>query len=228
MDDARDAEMEAAAAAAAALVGDGAIVGLGTGVTVSHLLPRLVADEREHIFVATSIETDRAARRLGIEIRSFDEIPRLDIAIDGADQIAPDGWLIKGGGGAHTREKIVAAASDRFVVIASSNKEVPALRPPVPVELLTFGHAATLRALAPVRIRDAPRTPDAGILADYLGEIDDPRSTAAWLAAIPGVVGHGLFGPELVDDIIVGRGGDVIHRKVAHDSTNPDGLPIHE
>jgi ribose 5-phosphate isomerase A len=210
-------EMQRAAEAAAALVPEGATVGLGTGSTVGHLLPLLVAHAREHIFVATSPGTERAARELGIKVRRFTEVGRLDVAIDGADQIAPDGWLIKGGGGAHTREKIVAAASDRFIVIGASNKAVAALRPPVPVELLTFGRAATLGALAPVRVRPGPRTADGGLLADYHGPIDDPASVAAWLSSVPGVVGHGLFAPQLVDDIIIGRGSEVEHRTIEHE-----------
>ena len=89
-------------------------------------------------------------------------MPQLDVAIDGADQVAPDGWLVKGGGAAHTREKAVAAAADRFVVIASSEKLVERLRPPVPLELLEFGLAGTLRRLGSVRLRDVPSSPEGG------------------------------------------------------------------
>jgi ribose 5-phosphate isomerase A len=217
-----DHEMQRAAEHAATLIPDGAVVGLGTGVTVGHLLPLLVSQRRGHTFVATSPRTERAAAELGIQVRPFTDQEQLDVAIDGADQIAPDGWLIKGGGGAHTREKIVAAASRRFIVIAASNKEVSSLHPPVPVEVLAFGHAATLRQLDPVRLREAPRTPDGGLLADYLGLLDEPRATAEWLAATPGVIGHGLFSPELVDDIIVGHGDDVVHRSV---SSRPGTAP---
>src|SRR6266581_5552628 len=102
--------------------------------------------------------------RSGVAEKSADKdvtsIDRFDIAIDGADQITPDGWLVKGGGGAHTREKIVAAAADRFVVIADSTKPTLALHPPVPVELLQFGLLATLRALGNVTLRDASPSPD--------------------------------------------------------------------
>ena len=96
------------------------VVGLGTGSTVAHLLPALAARGLEIRCVVTSTATEEQARELGIPVEDFDRLDRLDIAIDGADQIAPDGWLVKGGGGAHTREKIVAAAADRFVVIADS------------------------------------------------------------------------------------------------------------
>ncbi len=201
------AEKRLAAEAAAALVEDGMTVGLGTGSTVSHLL-RVIADRHLSIrCVATSPGTEAAAAQLGIALEPFGALDRLDLAIDGADQIAPDGWLVKGGGGAHTREKIVAAAADRFVVIADSGKLVDGLRPPVPLELLGYGLAATLRALAPVRLREAPRSPDGGVIADYLGPVDDPAALAARLSATPGVVDHGIFPAGLVSDVIVGRGG---------------------
>jgi ribose 5-phosphate isomerase A len=205
-------EKRLAAEAAAALVQDGMRVGLGTGSTVAYLLPALAARRLRLRCVATSVATAEMAHRLGLAVEPFDSLDRLDIAIDGADQIAPDGWLIKGGGGAHTREKIVAAAAERFVVIASSNKPVARLTPPVPLELLAFGLPATLRAVAPATLRDGPPSPDGGVIADHRGEIGDPAELAARLDAIPGVVGHGLFPPALVTDVIIGRGAAVEHR----------------
>jgi ribose 5-phosphate isomerase A len=207
-------EKRLAAQAAAALVQDGMCVGLGTGSTVAYLLPALAARRLRLRCVATSVATAEMAQRLGLPVEPFDSLDRLDIAIDGADQIAPDGWLIKGGGGAHTREKIVAAAAERFVVIASSNKPVARLTPPVPLELLAFGLPATLRAVAPATLRDAPPSPDGGVIADHRGEIGDPAELAARLDAVPGVVGHGLFPPALVTDVIIGRGGEVEHRSL--------------
>ena len=206
-----DAEREkrAAAEAAAALVEDGMEVGLGTGSTVEHLLPTLAARGLGIRCIATSPSTERAARQLGLRVESFDGLDRLDIAIDGADQVAPDGWLVKGGGGAHLREKIVAAAAERFVVIVDSGKPVEEISPPVPLELMSFGLSAILRALGAAELRDAPATPDGGLLADYLGPVGDPSALAARLAATPGVVEHGLFGPELVSDVLVGRGDQV-------------------
>jgi ribose 5-phosphate isomerase A len=200
-----EAEKQAAAEAAAELVPDGARIGLGTGSTVAHLLPALAARDLDITCVATSVATERAAAELGLRVVAFDELDRLDIAIDGADQIDPANWIIKGGGGAHTREKIVAAAADRFVVIASAEKVVGALRPPVPLELLAYGLAATLRALTPVELRDVPPSPDSGVIADYQGGVEDPLALAAWLAAMPGVVDHGLFPPSLTSDIVVAR-----------------------
>jgi ribose 5-phosphate isomerase A len=199
-----EAEKRAAAELAAGLVADGMHVGLGTGSTVDYLLPAL-ADRRLDIrCVATSPQTETAARELGIPVEPFDTLDRLDIAIDGADQVDPAGWVVKGGGAAHTREKVVAAAADRFVVIASSDKEVERIAPPIPLELLAFGLAATLRALAPTELRDCPRSPDGGVIADYLGAVNEPSQLAARLAATPGVVEHGLFPPSLVTEVIVG------------------------
>lgn len=206
-----DAEKQAAAEAAAELAEDGMAVGLGTGSTVAFLLPALAARNLSIHCVATSPATERQAVDLGIEVGPFDGIGRLDIAIDGADQIAPDGWVIKGGGGAHFREKIVAAAADRFVVIADSSKPVDSLTPPVPLELAKFGLAATLRELGQVELRDAPESPDGGVIADYGGPLGDPAELAARLAATPGVVEHGLFPPELVSAVLVGR-GDTVER----------------
>ena len=136
------------------------------------------------------------------------------MAIDGADLVDDAGWLVKGGGAALTREKRVAAAADRFVVIVDSTKVVPRVKQPVPVELLAFGLAATMRDLGPVTLRDLPRSPDGGIIADYRGEVDDPGAIASWLDANPGVVAHGLFPPTMVSEVVVGRGSDVERRDV--------------
>jgi ribose 5-phosphate isomerase A len=202
-------EKQLAAEAAADLVANGMTVGLGTGSTVAFLLPALAQRSLDLVCVATSPTTEAAARAVGLRVEPFQTLDHLDIAIDGADQIDPAGWLIKGGGGAHTREKIVAAAADRFVVIADSSKSVEALGPPVPLELLPYGLAATLRALEPTKLRDAPRSPDGGVIADYRGPIDHPSHLAARLSATPGVVEHGLFPASMVAEIIVGRSTSV-------------------
>ncbi len=183
-------------------------VGLGTGSTVAHLLPALAARRIDIRCVATSVATEELGRKLGLRVEPFRAIDRLDMAIDGADQVTPDRWLVKGGGGAHTREKIVAAAADRFVVIVSSDKLVPALQPPVPMELLEFGLEATLRSLGPVALRPGcPPSPDGGVIADWSGPVDDPEALAARLSGVPGVVDHGLFRPAMVSDVIVGETG---------------------
>jgi ribose 5-phosphate isomerase A len=201
----QDEQKRAAAEAAAELVNDGELVGLGTGSTVAYLLPALAARGLSIRCVATSPATAAAAAALGLEIVDFEKLVRLDIAIDGADEITREGWLIKGGGAAHTREKIVAAATDRFVVIGSAEKLVEELSAPVPLELLDFGLASTLAAVAPARLRDVPLSPDGGLIADYVGAIDDPAALAAHLSAQPGVVEHGLFAPEMTSEIIVAR-----------------------
>ncbi len=208
------AEKRLAAEAAAELVEEGMRVGLGTGSTVAYLLPALAARGLSGLrCVATSPATEQAARSLGLEVLTLDETGELDIAIDGADQVDPAGWLIKGGGGAHVREKIVAAAARRFVVIVSSEKPVEVLASPVPLELLAFGVERTLAELAPAQLRaHTPPSPDGGLIADYLGAIGDPAALAAALAATPGVIGHGLFGPEMVSDVLVGTAAGVEHR----------------
>ncbi|MGE5283322.1 MAG: ribose 5-phosphate isomerase A [Chloroflexota bacterium] len=204
-------EKRIAAEAAAELVEEGMTVGLGTGSTVAFLLPALAARGLSGIrCVATSVATEEQARGLGIPVEEFSELQRLDIAIDGTDQVTPDGWLIKGGGGAHLREKIVAAAAERFVVIADSSKPVDSLSGPVPLELFAFGLRSTLaRFGTEVTLRDAPRSPDDGAIADYAGEIGDPAALAARLEADPGVAAHGLFPPSMVSELLVGAGGVV-------------------
>ena len=207
-----DSEKQLAAEAASRLVEDGMVVGLGTGSTVGYLLAALAARGLDLRCVATSPGTEQAARGLGLKVESFhgaNALPRLDIAIDGADQVEPSGWLVKGRGAAHTREKIVAAAADRFVVIVSSDKFVENLTPPVPLELLEYGLAATLRRLGDVKLRDVPRSPDGGVIADYFGDFDDPAELAARLSATVGAVEHGLFPAAMVSDIVIGRGEQV-------------------
>jgi ribose 5-phosphate isomerase A len=203
-------EKRAAAEAAAELVTEGMRVGLGTGSTIAWLLPVLAAREvKDVVYVATSPATEQVAREYGLDVRPFTSFGRLDLAIDGADQIAPTGWLVKGGGGAHTREKVVAAAAERFIVIASSNKLVAALAPPIPLELLRFGLESTLRLLEPVALRSTPPTSDRGLLADYLGPVEDVDQLATRLSLTPGVVEHGLFPPHLTSEILVATGSNI-------------------
>jgi ribose 5-phosphate isomerase A len=209
-------EKRLAAEAAAALVENGMTVGLGTGSTVGYFLPALAARNLDLRCIATSRATEAAALQAGLEVVAFDGSFRatVDLAVDGADQVTPDAWVVKGGGGAHTREKIVAAAADRFAVIVSADKLVGRVQPPVALELLSFGLAATVAELGEVRLRDAPQTPDHGVLADWVGLVDDPAALAARLAATPGVIEHGLFPPELVSEILIGRGESVERRSM--------------
>ena len=210
-----DSEKNVATEAAAELVEDGMAVGLGTGSTIAHLLPALASRQLTNIrCVATSVSTEEQARGLGIPVEDFDRLDRLDIAIDGADQVAPDHWLVKGGGGAHTREKIVAATAERFVVIADSSKTVERIKSPIPLELHRFGLQSTLTRIAAelgeVEIRpNFPASPDDGVIADYHGPVREPGELAARLSLLPGVVDHGLFPAGMVSAVLIGRGDSV-------------------
>jgi ribose 5-phosphate isomerase A len=195
-------------------------VGLGTGSTVAYLLQALgerraagaLADVR---YAATSPATERSARALGLTVVGLDELGELDVAVDGADQVDADGWLVKGGGGAHTREKIVAAAARRFVVIVSDEKLVQRVHAPIPLELVPFAVQTTLARLAPAQLRDVPRSPDGGVIADYVGPVADARELADSLSRTPGVVDHGLFEPELVSGVVIAREAGVERRRGA-------------
>jgi ribose 5-phosphate isomerase A len=208
-----DTQKRAAAARALELVEPGMRLGLGTGSTARHFVELLAERVRAGlriVAVATSEATRRDAERLGVPLTSLDETPALDLTVDGADEIAPDLSLIKGGGGALLREKIVASASARMVVIADQSKWVPTLgRFPLPIEVVPFGLAATRRAVevaaaaahcpGPAVLRQTkdglPFVSDCGhwILDAALGQIPDPRALADRLARIAGVVEHGLF-----------------------------------
>jgi ribose 5-phosphate isomerase A len=201
-----------AAAAALDYVEDGMRVGLGTGSTAAEfvrLLGRRVAKGLAVTGVATSLATERLARESGIPLTTLDETPELDLDVDGADEIGPDLGLIKGGGGALLREKIVANASARMIVVADASKKVAELGAfPLPIEVVAFGLTATAIAIEQaavelglsgaidLRRRDGePFVTDSGnrILDASFGRIPDPEELALRLASIPGVVEHGLF-----------------------------------
>jgi ribose 5-phosphate isomerase A len=208
-----EAQKRAAAARAVEFVRPGMRLGLGTGSTAKHfvdLLGERVRGGLDVVAVPTSEATRAQAERLGITLTTLDETPELDLTIDGADEIAPDLTLIKGGGGALLREKIVAAASAKMLVIADQSKWVAMLgRFPLPVEIAPFGAAATRRAVeaaaaaagcpGPAPIRKAPNghafVTDGGhwVLDAQLQRIPDPKTLAARLSAVPGVMEHGLF-----------------------------------
>ena len=158
-------------------------VGLGTG-TDGRVLPAGAGAPRASPPLRGDVAPNRdGSARAGLAVEPFDELERLDLAVDGADQVAPDGWLVKGGGAAHTREKVVAAAAERFVVIASSDKLVEAIGPPIPLEILSYGVRSTLARVAPAELRDVPPSPDGGLIADYRGPVGDPAALAARLRA---------------------------------------------
>ena len=208
-----ETQKRAAAARAVELVRPGMRLGLGSGSTARHfveLLGERVRAGLDVIAVPTSEATGSDAERLGIVLTSLDETPELDLTVDGADEVAHDLSLIKGGGGALLREKIVASASARMIVIADESKWVAALGGfPLPIEVVPFGLAATRRAVATAvaaagcagpallrRTRDGHAfVTDGGhwILDAALERIPDPRSLADRLDGIAGVVEHGLF-----------------------------------
>jgi ribose 5-phosphate isomerase A len=206
-----DAQKRAAAARAIEFVRPGMRLGLGTGSTARHfveLLGERVRAGLDVVAVPTSTATQADAARVGIPLTNLDATPQLDLTVDGADEIAPDLSLIKGGGGALLREKIVAAASARMIVIADDSKWVGELgRFPLPIEVVPFGLGSTRRAIEAAAAGGAQPTitrrmkdghvfvTDEGhcILDAAFGRIADPKSLASRLAAIPGVVEHGLF-----------------------------------
>lgn len=210
-----DVETQKRAAAERALdfVRPGMRLGLGTGSTAAHfvnLLGERVRAGLKIVAVPTSEATRTQAERLGIALTTLDETPQLDLTVDGADEIAPDLALIKGGGGALLREKIVASASARMVVIADQSKWVDMLgRFPLPIEIVPFGATVTQRAVeavaaaagcpGPVLLRKTASghafVTDGGhwLIDAQLQRIRDPQGLAARLAAVPGVVEHGLF-----------------------------------
>ena len=222
-----DSQKRAAAARALQFVEPGMRLGLGTGSTARHFVELLAERVRAGlriVAVPTSESTRRDAQRLGVPLTTLDETPALDLTVDGADEIAPDLSLIKGGGGALLREKIVASASARMVVIADESKWVAMLgRFPLPIEVVPFGLSATRRAVeaavaaagspAPAllrRNRDGHAfVTDGGhwIVDAALGRIADPASLACRLAAIAGVVEHGLFIGLAQTAIIAGADG---------------------
>ena len=221
-----------AAARALEEVRDGMQLGLGTGSTAKHfveLLGERVAAGLRVIGVPTSEATRADAERCGVKLTTLDEIDRLDLTIDGADEIDPELNLIKGGGGALLREKIVAAASDRMIVIADDSKWVTALgKFPLPIEVIPFGLGATRRAIekafaecgvsGQMTVRKAKGgdkdghvfVTDGGhwIVDAQLGRITDPPGLAKALSAIPGVVEHGLF-IGLASSAVLASGGGI-------------------
>lgn len=217
---------------AAAEVEDGDLVGLGTGSTAAHAIRALgdsIEDGLDVRGVPTSHQSRALAREVGVPLVALDDVDRVDVAIDGADQVAdgPDpttgGALIKGGGAAHAREKVVATAADRFLVVADETKLAEHLDRPVPIEILpdarsivaeaieTLGGDPTLRA---AECKDGPVVTDNGnfVLDCEFGRVGDPTGLASDLDSVPGVVEHGLF-VGLADALVVGSDDDVTLRE---------------
>ena len=219
----RNQEKQIAARAAIDIVEAGSIVGLGSGSTAAYAVRFLadrVRDGLKIVGIPTSQETKRLAEQLGIPLATLDEHGKIDIDIDGADEIDPQLNLIKGGGGAFLREKIIASVSRRFIVIADSTKQVKRLgKFPLPVEVVPFAQSlikTQIEAMgAKVSLRNYaygnPYVTDEGhhILDCNFGEISDPAGLAEKLCHIPGVVEHGLF-IGMAEIALIGKEGKLI------------------
>lgn len=213
------AKRAAAEAAVAAEVRSGMAVGLGTGSTARYVtiaVGRLLATGELDGIVAvpTSEATASLAREHGVPLATLAEQPHLAVCIDGADEIGPELGLVKGLGGALLREKIVASAADRFVVVADDSKRVARLgaKAPVPVEVIPFGAAVCARALAALGCRPVLRegvvTDEGNVILDCrFGPLDEPEALATAIRSIPGVVEHGLFLGMAHAAFVAGAGG---------------------
>jgi ribose 5-phosphate isomerase A len=193
---------------AADLVEDGMVVGLGTGSTVYYTLERLAARIQDGFSIQgipTSLQTAMRARALGIPLTDLEERPVLDMAIDGADQVDRYGYLVKGRGGAHTREKIVADAAACLVIIVTPDKLCERLTAPIPVEVIPFAWSHVSQSIARLgglaQIRESEKGKDGPVISDNgnlildadFGEISNPPQLETLLGEIPGVIGSGLF-----------------------------------
>jgi ribose 5-phosphate isomerase A len=211
-----DEQKRRAGAAAAEAVEDGTVVGLGTGSTAAHAIRAIGRDVAAGLDVRgipTSYQSRELAIASGVPVTSLDQVDGVDLAIDGADQVA-SGQLIKGGGAAHAREKVVDASADRLLIVADPSKVAETLSMPVPVEVLPDSRPLVERrvsehggdpALRAADRKDGPVVTDNGnlVLDCDFGPIEDPAGLADAIASIPGVVAHGLF-VDLADAVYVG------------------------
>ena len=212
-------QKEAAGRHAASYVTDGMRVGLGTGSTVHFTIVALGERAPAITCTATSVQTDELARSLGLTVVSPDEIGELDLVIDGADEVDPAFNLTKGGGGAHTREKLVAEMSPRFIVVVDESKLVDQLGPfGMPLEVLDFAPGVVESRVRRLGAHDVTirkhRSDNGNLLMDAsFGTIPDPLALAAALAAVPGIVEHGIFPGTMVERIVI-AGPDGVRERV--------------
>jgi len=218
-----DLEKQAVARAGLSFVENGQIVGLGSGSTATHFIQFLGERVRAGLQIRgipTSIRTQRLAQKCGIPLTSLDQVERIDVDLDGADEFDPQLRLVKGGGGALLREKIIASASRQFVVLADSSKQVPMLgKFPLPVEVIPFAETLLTQRIsalgAAVSVRKATdgaifRTDEGHHILDcHFGKIPDPPALARALSDMPGVVEHGLF-INMATVVLVGKGDQVM------------------
>lgn len=223
---ANEDEKQNAAAAAMDYVEEGMTIGLGTGSTAKYFVEMLADEIADGLIVRcieTSVQTRDLALSLGIPLIPFEQVDRIQLTVDGADEVGPGGVLIKGGGAALLREKIIASASDHMVVIADSSKEVVEIGAfPLPVEVTPFGYTITAKKVHDalvaagverprIELRKAPHSVDLlltdggnHILDCHCGRIPNPARAAAYLSAVPGVVEHGLF-IDIARTVIIGE-----------------------
>jgi len=215
----QDLAKEAAGRHAASYVTDGMRVGLGTGSTVHWTIVELGDRALDIVCTSTSVQTQELAISLGLNVISPDEIGALDIAIDGADEVDPAFNLTKGGGAAHTREKIVASMSPRFIIVVDESKLVPALGPfGTPLEVLDFAPgvvASAVEALGASAVTTRDRRSDNGnlVMDAQFGSIADPVALGDALAKTPGIVEHGIFPGSMVERVVI-AGLDGVHELV--------------
>jgi len=225
-----DAAKELAGRHAAGYVIDGMKVGLGTGSTVHWTIVELGERRPDIVCTATSARTHDLATSLGLDVVGPDAIGALDLAIDGADEVDPAFNLTKGGGGAHTREKVVAQMAARFIVVVDASKLVGHLGPfGTPLEVLDFAPAvvaARVQALGSAALTTrAERSDNGNLLLDaHFAAIDDPPALARELDAIPGLVEHGIFLGDLVERVVV-AGPDGVHELVHERDPDASAAP---
>ena len=223
---ANDREKEAAARASLQFVKDGQVVGLGTGSTAAYFIKLLGEKVKNGLRVRgipTSDRSEELARSLGIPLITLDDCQEIDVTVDGADEVDPELRLIKGGGGAALREKIVASATKNLVIVADASKQVARLgKFPLPVEVIRFAQALVVKRIealgAEVELRKnadgSPYVTDENnhILDCRFGEIGDPDRLAQQLSEMPGVVEHGLF-IGMASVVLFARGSEIVELK---------------